>query len=131
VLLAAAGQRYYPVGLDLPLIPFAVALLASTLCILSMGFVIAAMVPTARFAQPIGAVILYPMVALSGLFVPIASLPSMLQPLARVLPLTYVVSLLTGILKGEPWSAHTGDVGALAVIGAACIALSAKVFRWE
>ena len=32
----------------------------------SLGFVIASLVPTARFAQPIGALILYPMLGLSG-----------------------------------------------------------------
>ena len=39
--------------------------------IVSMGFLIASIVPTARFAQPIGALILYPMLGLSGLFVPV------------------------------------------------------------
>jgi hypothetical protein len=46
--------------------PFAIALLISTWSILSIGFLIASIVPTARFAQPIGAVILYPMIAVLG-----------------------------------------------------------------
>ena len=50
---------------------------------------------------------------------------------ARVLPLTYAVSLLQGIWKGDAWSAHLGDVAALAVVFVVCTALSAKVFRWE
>ena len=107
------------------------ALLISTWSILSIGFLIASIVPTARFAQPIGAAILYPMVAVSGLFVPLESFPPAMQAVARVLPLTYAVSLLQGIWKGEAWSAHLGDVAALVVIFAICTALSAKVFRWE
>jgi uncharacterized phage infection (PIP) family protein YhgE len=99
--------------------------------ILSIGFLIASIVPTARFAQPIGAVILYPMIGLSGLFVPSASLPPVLQAVARLLPLTYVVSLLQGIWTGDAWSAHLGDVGALAAVSVVCTALSAKVFRRE
>jgi len=51
--------------------------------------------------------------------------------LARVLPLTYAVSLLEGIWKGEGWSAHLGDVAALVGVFLICTALSAKVFRWE
>ena len=58
---------------------FALALLISTCSILSIGFLIASIVPTARFAQPIGASILYPMIGLSGLFVPVAALPPALQ----------------------------------------------------
>jgi ABC-2 type transport system permease protein len=71
------------------------------------------------------------MLALCGLFVPLNSLPPVLRVVARVLPLTYAVSLLQGIWKGEAWSAHIGDVAALVVVFAICTALSAKVFRWE
>jgi len=130
-LMVLAGQRYYAGNIDVPVFGFTIALLISTWSILSIGFLIASIVPTARFAQPIGGAILYPMVALCGLFVPLSSLPPPLQTVARVLPLTYAVSLLQGIWKGEAWSAHLGDVAALIVIFAICMALSSKVFRWE
>jgi ABC-2 type transport system permease protein len=130
-LMVLAGKRYYPINVDVPIFGFTMALLISTWSILSIGFLIASIVPTARFAQPIGAAILYPMIALCGLFVPLQSLPPALQAVARALPLTYAVSLLQGIWKGEAWSAHLGDVAALAVVFVICTALSAKVFRWE
>jgi ABC-2 type transport system permease protein len=129
-LMVLAGKRYYPVGIHVPLFGFTMALLISTCSILSIGFLIASIVPTARFAQPIGAVIMYPMIAVSGLFVPVKSLSPALQAVARVVPLTYTVSLLEGIWKGDAWSAHLGDVAALAVVFMVCTALSAKVFRW-
>jgi len=130
-LMVLAGKRYYPVNVDVPVLSFTIALLISTASILSIGFVIASFVPTARFAQPIGAVILYPMLGLSGLFFPISALSPALQIVARALPLTYAVSLMQGIWKGEAWSAHMGDIGALAIVCVVCTALSAKVFRWE
>jgi ABC-2 type transport system permease protein len=130
-LMVLAGKRYYPIGVHIPLFSFTIALLISTWSILSIGFLIASIVPTARFAQPIGAVIMYPMIAVSGLFVPIESLPPVLRAAARVLPLGYAVPLLQGIWNGDAWSAHVGDVAALAVVFVVCTALSAKVFRWE
>jgi ABC-2 type transport system permease protein len=130
-LLVLAGKRYYPVGVHAPLFSFTIALLISTVSILSIGFLIASIVPTARFAQPIGAAILYPMVAISGIAVPVASLTPMPHALARILPMTYAVSLLEGIWKGDAWSVHLGDVAALTVAFLVCTALSAKVFRWE
>jgi ABC-2 type transport system permease protein len=130
-LLVLAGKRYYPSNVDVPIFGFAMALLISTWSILSIGFLIASIVPTARFAQPIGAAILYPMLGICGLFVPIQSLPPALRAVARLVPLTYAVSLLQGIWKGEAWSAHIGDVLALVAVFAICTALSAKVFRWE
>ena len=130
-LMILAGKRYYPVDFHVPFFSFALALLISTWSILSIGFVIASIVPTARFAQPIGTVILYPMLGVCGLFVPVHSLPPALQTVARVIPLTYAVSLLQGIWTGEPWSAHWSDIMALVAVFVICTGLSAKVFRWE
>jgi ABC-2 type transport system permease protein len=131
LLMLLAGKRYYPIGIHAPLVSFTIALLISTWSILSIGFLIASVVPTARFSQPIGALVLYPMVGLSGLFVAVESLPPKLQIVARILPLTYAVSLLEGIWKGDAWSAHVRDVTALILGFIVCTALSAKVFRWE
>jgi len=131
LLMVLAGQRYYPLKIDVPVFGLTIALLLSTLSILAIGFVIASIVPTARFAQPLGGAILYPMLGLSGLFVPLAMMPPSLRAVARVLPLTYAVSLLQGILKGDAWSAHLGDIGALAIVCVLGTALSARVFRWE
>jgi ABC-2 type transport system permease protein len=131
LLMVLAGKRYYPAGIHVPLLGFTLALLISTCSILSIGFLIASIVPTARFAQPIGAVIMYPMIAVSGLFAPVESLSPALQLAAKFVPLTYTVSLLEGIWKGDTWWAHKGDLAALALVFIVCTALSAKVFRWE
>jgi ABC-2 type transport system permease protein len=130
-LMILAGRRFYPAGMNAPVLSFALALLISTLSILSIGFIIASVVRTARFAQPVSALIFYPMLALSGLFVPVESLPVGLQYIAKMLPMTYIVSLLRGIWIGESWFAHLGDVAALAIAGAVCAAVAARVFRWE
>jgi ABC-2 type transport system permease protein len=130
-VMVLAGRRYFAIGPEVPLISFTIALVISTLSVLSIGFIIASIVPTARFAQPIGAIIFYPMIVFSGLFVPIASLPPALRAVARVLPLSHSASLLQGIWTGDSWSAHAGDVAALAVVFVVCIAVSSRVFRWE
>lgn len=130
-LMLLAGRRYFPAGAHVPWFSFTVALVMSTWSVLSVGFLIASIVPTARFAQPIGAIILYPMFAVSGLFVPVDALPPALQYLARVLPLTYAVNLLKGIWNGDGWSVHLVDVVGLTVMFLVCTVVSTKVFRWE
>jgi len=131
MLMVLAGKRYYPVDLHIPVVSFTVALLLATWSTLSIGFLVASIVRTARFAQPMGALIFYPMVALSGLFFPLSAMSHGMRSVARLVPLTYVVSLLTGILKGESWRVHLPDVGALVLVFAVCIALSGRWFRWE
>jgi ABC-2 type transport system permease protein len=131
LVMVLAGRRLYPVGADVPLLSFGLALLFSTWAILSVGFLIASVVPTARFAQPLASVLLYPMIALSGLFFAIDELPPALVVVARILPLSHAVSLLDGIWRGEGWLAHTGDVAVLAITFCVVTAVSSRVFRWE
>jgi ABC-2 type transport system permease protein len=130
-LLLLVGKRYFVLSAGVPLYSFAFAFLLSVFSILSLGFIIASIVPTARFAQPIGALIFYPMIGLSGLFVPVELYPPLLNAVTRAMPLTYVVSLLLGIWRGEGWMAHAGDLIALAITFVVALAISSKVFRWE
>jgi ABC-2 type transport system permease protein len=130
-LMALFGRRYYPVGANFPALSFTVALLLTTVSVISIGFVIASVVPTARFAQPVATLVVYPMLAMSGLFYPIDALPPAARIIARLMPFTYAVSLLRGIWRGEGWLVHATDVGALLLILAVFVAISAKVFRWE
>jgi ABC-2 type transport system permease protein len=130
-LTVLAGARVYPVALDARLPGFVLALVISTVSLLSIGFLIASLVPTARFAQPIGTVLLYPMLVVCGLFTPITSMSPTAQAVSHVIPLTYAVSLLKGAWLREPWSAHLGDISALVLVFGVCIFLSARVFRWE
>jgi len=130
-LLVIAGRRYFPAGAHPHVLSFAAALVLSTWSILSIGFLIASLVPTARFAQPITAFLLYPLVAFSGLFVPLDVLPPALRIVAWMNPLTYAVSLLSGVWKGEGWAALAGDVVALVAVFVVSTVFSSRVFRWQ
>jgi ABC-2 type transport system permease protein len=131
LLLVLAGKRYYPLDLQVPLAAFALALVISTVSLLSIGFLLASLIPTARFAQPIGAILFYPMLGICGLFTPVSALPPGLRDLARLLPFTYATSLMKGTLMGDRFAAHVGDLAALALIFIVCTTLASRVFRWE
>jgi len=130
-LLVLAGRRLFPGVMQVNVFSFTAAVLLSTFSILSLGFVLASLVPTARFAQPIGAVVLYPMLALSGLFYPIDRFPPALRDLAYLFPTTHAVTLLNGVWDGSGWAAHWVNVAALLALFVAYTALSTRVFRWE
>ncbi len=77
------------------------------------------------------ALILYPMVAFSGLFFPLELLPPPLQAFAHLLPLTHAVTLLQGIWTGGAWSHYGVEVAALVANFVVCTVLAGKIFRWE
>jgi ABC-2 type transport system permease protein len=130
-LMALAGRRFYPVELHFDFLSVSLALAISTLSIISLGFVIASVVTTARFAQPIGSAILYPMLVVSGLFAPLDALPRGWAMLGQVLPVTHAVALLRGAWTGASWLDMLPHLGVLALTFAICTAISARVFRWE
>jgi len=130
-LLVLAGRRFVPGAIDVNLFSFSAALMLSTISILSLGFVIASIVPTARFAQPIGAAILYPMMTVSGLFFPLEVLPAPIRALALTFPTTHAVTLMQSIWDGSGWITSSGSVVGLVLIFFACVAVSTRVFRWE
>lgn len=128
-LLVLVGRQSIPGAMDVNVVSFAAALLLSTLSILSLGFLIASLVPTARFARPVSAALLYPMIAVSGLFFPVERLARPLQIVALGLPTTHAVSLMQGIWDGSGWALESPF--ALILIFAVCTILSSRVFRWE
>jgi ABC-2 type transport system permease protein len=130
-LLVLAGRRLFPGIMQVNVFSFTLAVLLSTFSILSLGFVMASLVPTARFAQLIGAAVLYPMLAVSGLFFPLDRLPAWLRGLAWLLPPTHAVSLLQGVWNGSGWSGHWVNALALLLLFGAFTALATRVFRWE
>ena len=130
-VLAALGRRVVVPPPGASLVSVALGLLLCTAAVLSLGFLLASVVPTARFAQPFGALVLYPMLAVSGVFYPVDALPPALRLLAPLTPLTHAVALLQGLWVGESWLAHGGDLLGLALTAGACALVASRVFRWE
>jgi ABC-2 type transport system permease protein len=131
LLLLLAGRRFYPVTLHPHVAGFALAVVVTTVAILCMGFVVASMVGTARFAQLVGSVIFYPMLAVSGMFVPLSALPRSWALLGSVLPMTHAVALLRGAWDGAEWLTLLPHLGVLVLTIAISLALTTRVFRWE
>jgi ABC-2 type transport system permease protein len=131
LLVVLAGRRFYPVPLHAHVPAFALAVGVTTVAILCMGFIVASMVGAARFAQLIGSSIFYPMLAVSGMFVPLSAMPKPLALLGNVLPMSHAVALLRGAWVGTDWLGLLPHLGALALTIVICLGLTTRVFRWE
>jgi ABC-2 type transport system permease protein len=131
LLLVAAGKLVYQVQFDGSAFSVLAGFILSSLSFFGIGFILASTMPTARTAQTVGLVLLYPMIFLSGAGFPRELMPASIQKISAFLPLTYVVNLLRGLWIGETWGQHIPDVivlGALLVVG---MFVSVRTFRWE
>ena len=130
-LLAVAGRRFYAGPPPASPIAFLLAVVLATVSVLSIGFVLASLVPTARFAQPLASMLLYPLLAVSGLFFPLDILPGAWRTAALLSPLAHAVDLLRGTWGGAGWGEHWVAVAALVANLAISSAIASRVFRWE
>ncbi len=129
--LMLVGKVVYNVRFEGNLLSIFGAVSLGAFAFFAIGYVIAALAPTARSAQIVGMVLLYPMMFLSGAAMPIEILPESVQNFSRFLPLTYVVRLVRGLWAGNGWGQYLGDVGILLGILVVCAAIAAWTFRWE
>lgn len=105
-------------------------LILGMITFLAIGSAIGSIAPSFRTANVIIWTLFAPMLILSELFFPISMLPSWLQPIAKVLPLTPLITLLRDIVFGV----ELHDLWRLGVLAGwlviACI-VTVLFFRWE
>lgn len=131
ILLIILGKLLYGLRFSGNLLHVLIGFIVSSFSFFALGFVIAAMIPTARTAQIVSMVIFYPMLFLSGAAIPREILPETIQRYAQIMPLTHVVDLLRGLWVGDNWSMHLKSVVFLVALLIVGTVVSAKIFRWE
>jgi len=131
LILIAAGVLVYHLKMPGDGLSVLGGFVLSCLSFFALGFVLAAVMPTARSAQVVAMVLYFPMIFLSGSSIPREVLPQGVRSVGRFLPLTPVVNLLRALWKGDGWSGHLGDVLFLAGVFLVGSAVAARIFRWE
>ena len=131
LLLIAAAKLVYHVRFEGNALSMMGGFILGSLSFFGIGFILAGVMPTARTAQVVAMVLVYPMLIFSGAAWPRELMPATIQKVSAFIPLTYVVNLLSGLWIGEPWGKHLLDVGVLAGMLLLGVIVSAKTFRWE
>jgi len=85
-----------------------------------------------RSAPAIGNMIFFPMIFLSGAALPIEMLPGWLQSFSRMLPTTYLVQALGGVMvRGEGLTRQALPLAVMLASGFVSFGLNSLLFRWE
>jgi ABC-2 type transport system permease protein len=116
-----------------PLLAFLVTLLLA-LSAVNLGIFISTFARTEFQILQFIPIVVVPQGLLSGVFWPVSSLPDALEPVARVLPLTYAVEGLREVLvKGADLASSTlrFDLGVLAAVAIILVILATATIRRE
>jgi ABC-2 type transport system permease protein len=102
------------------------------LIFVSIGYLIAAFVKTQESAVPVVQIIIFPMMFLSGTFFSVGSMPSVIEPFVKILPLTYLNDALRQIMvAGTPVHSMTTDIAAMVGWVVVCLGISIRFFQWD
>jgi ABC-2 type transport system permease protein len=129
VLVLAVARIAYGVALPRQAAGFLLAFALAVAALESLGLIIAAAARSQRAAQPIGAILFFPMMFFAGLWLPIAAMPATLADISRYTPLGATVQALGDASAGH--FPHPMQLLVLAGYAVVFAATAVKLFRWE
>ena len=110
----------------------ATVILFGALAFVPLGLIVGSTAQDMRAAPAISNLLFFPMVFASGAAVPFWMLPGWVQSLSRLLPATYMVEAMQGVMvRGESLVQLWAPLAVLAVTCAVGAALNSMLFRWE
>lgn len=97
-----------------------------------LGLIMGSTAKDMRSAPAIGNLIFFPMIFLSGAALPTQMLPGWLQVFGRMLPTTYLVEALDGVMvRQQSLAQQAAPLAVLLISGFVSFALNSFLFRWE
>ena len=132
VTVSALGVGLYDADLPVRPLDFVLVLALGAVAFAGLGLAAAALIRSAEAVAAVVNVIVLPMSFLSGSFGETENLPALLEALADVLPLKYLIEIvLATYVDNEPIWDHLGAVLVLVVWGAAGYIVARSRFGWE
>ncbi len=114
---------------------FATMLLLSALGLIvfmGFGFVVSGIAKSESTIPPLANIVTLPQFLLSGTFFEIENFPAWLQPLCKILPLTYLNDAMRMVAyEGAGFDRLLLPLGIITLWGIIIYALAVKFFRWE
>ena len=131
-IVLAVGMLLFHVKVNGSLLLVALVAVVGAGCFVSLGFAIAAVSKNQEVAQALMNVVQTPMMFLSGIFFPMNNAPAWIQPVVKVLPLTYLANALRAvIIDGASLWAVRWDLAILLAATGAFVVVAWRFFRWE
>lgn len=97
----------------------------------SIGMMVGGIAPNTKMAGAAASILYFPMLILSGATLPYEVMPSVLQKIANILPLTQGIKLLKNASLGLQISNVMFPVLIMLITAVICIGISLKFFKWE
>jgi len=106
--------------------------LLATVCMISLGLIFASRIRSEELAGGLMNIILWPMMAFSGIFFSLEGTPAVLQKASRIFPLTHYIEAGRAImLDGAKLADISTNLITLVGMSVLFLLISSLLFRWE
>lgn len=131
-VLLAMGRLLYGVEIGANWAGMVGFVVLGTVVFLAFGFAVSGLASTDESVPALVQVISFPMMFLAGVFWPVENFPSFIQPISRVLPLTFLGDgLRQTMVGGAALNPLWLDAVALAAWTVAALVAAVRLFKWE
>jgi len=109
-----------------------IIMIIGAFCLISLGLVFSAQTSSEELAGGLLNTASWPMMILSGVWFSLEGAQPLIKMFSSILPLTHIVDAARSVMiDGAGFSDILGHLAFLIVFGVACLAIGAKLFRWE
>src|SRR4029453_16926050 len=131
VVIVVVGMAAFGASFPSHLFSFVLSLILGAAAFAALGVGLTGAIKRAEGASAVVNAIYFPMLFISGAFFERDTFPEFLQAVAAVLPLTYFIDLVFGVVyEGDQIWDRPGDIAVLAAWGLAGALFAARRFRW-
>ena len=101
------------------------------LSMFSIGLMVGGIAPDTKTVSVAASILYFPMLNFSGATLPYEVMPSALQKITDILPLTQRIKLLKATLLGLPLESVWFPITIMAVVAVVCGGFAIRFFKWE
>ncbi len=131
-VLIAFALLVLNVSISGSLLNFYVVIILGTFIFLCLGFCLGSIAKTQQAVMAVGNIVIFPQIFLSGIFYPIESMPELIQPIAYLLPLSFVSSGMREIaINGASLASIGSSLFGMAVWFVISFVLATRLFVWK
>lgn len=131
ILVYAAAAIFFGYKMEGWWLQFFAAYLLVLISIFSIGVLVGGVASNIKTAGILASILYFPMLVLSGATLPYEVMPTALQRVADIMPLTQGIKLLKSASLGVPVADIWLPIIAMSLLAVVCISLSIRFFKWE
>ena len=131
ILIYLVGSLFFGVRLPGSVGIFLASYLLVMLSTFSIGMMVGGVAPNMKVASIVASVLYFPMLIFSGATLPYEVMPTALQRIADILPLTQGIKLLKAASLGLPIEVAWLPLVVMVALIIICSGIAVKFFKWE